>query len=288
MKIEHTDDITEVRFADHGVPFKLTTKVCGNPDCDCREIHLRLRELEGKDPLAFELTVNVDSWEEQRVPQREARISRWACEFLDELSTEEKRLLYLSYDDKFAKKRLQACTLNRANILNGVLVSYAGIISEHKSFYDGGTICISRFEHEGTEYAMDALYCPNPACRCHEAWLLFIRLIPAGPGQAAATSEECLRAILKFDGSWRIEERGNTPLVEAQRLLKAWLEGHPGMIERFKEEYRAIKAIGRRSLQSSSPSPSSIQHRAVQTKKIGRNAPCSCGSGKKYKKCCGA
>lgn len=25
-----------------------------------------------------------------------------------------------------------------------------------------------------------------------------------------------------------------------------------------------------------------------QVKKIGRNAPCSCGSGKKYKKCCGA
>ena len=25
----------------------------------------------------------------------------------------------------------------------------------------------------------------------------------------------------------------------------------------------------------------------VKSSKIGRNAPCSCGSGKKYKKCCG-
>ena len=93
---------------------------------------------------------------------------------------------------------------------------------------------------------------------------------------------------LKFDGSWRIQEHWNIPLVDAQRLLKAWLEGHPGMIERFKEEYRAIKVIGRRSLKSSSPSPRSIQRRMVQAKKIGRNAPCSCGSGKKYKNCCGA
>jgi len=61
-------------------------------------------------------------------------------------------------------------------------------------------------------------------------------------------------------------------LVEAQRLLTAWLEGHPGMIERFKEEYRAIKVIGRRSLKSSSPSPRSIQRRVVQAKKIGRKA----------------
>lgn len=288
MKIEHTDDITQVRFAEHGVPFELTTAVCDNLDCDRREMYLHLRELEGKDPLAFKLTVNVDSWEEQRVPHREARISRWVREFLAELSTEDKQLLYLFYDDKFAKKRLQECTLNRADVLNGAMVSYAGIISENKSFCDGGTTCISRFEHEGTEYAMDALYCPNPACRCHEAYLLFIRLIPARPGQAAATSEECLGAVLKFDGSWRIQERWDTPLVEAQRLLKAWLEGHSGMIERFKEEYREIKAIGQRSLQSSAPSLRSIQHRVVQSKKIGRNAPCRCGSGRKYKKCCGA
>ncbi|MGB8720870.1 MAG: SEC-C metal-binding domain-containing protein [Desulfobacterales bacterium] len=27
---------------------------------------------------------------------------------------------------------------------------------------------------------------------------------------------------------------------------------------------------------------------AVKSEKIGRNSPCPCGSGKKYKKCCGA
>jgi len=35
-----------------------------------------------------------------------------------------------------------------------------------------------------------------------------------------------------------------------------------------------------------SPAPSSPISRA--TPKIGRNEPCPCGSGKKYKKCCGA
>lgn len=27
---------------------------------------------------------------------------------------------------------------------------------------------------------------------------------------------------------------------------------------------------------------------SIQSEKIGRNDPCSCGSGRKYKKCCGA
>lgn len=288
MKIEHTDDTTKVRFSEHGVPFELTTAVCDNLDCDCREISLYLRELEEEDPLEFRLTVNVDSWEERGVLDREAQISRWASEFLDELSEEDKRRLYLLYDEKFATKRLQDCALNREDVLNGALISYTDIVSEDSSFYNGGTTCISRFEHNGTEYAMDALYCANPECPCNEAHLLFIRLIPARPGQIAATSEERLRAVLKFDGNWRVEQRWNTPLVEAQRLLAAWLEGHPGIIERFEEEYHAIKEIGLRSLQLSPPSSGSDKHRAVQRKRIGRNAPCSCGSGKKYKKCCGA
>ncbi|MBR4079952.1 MAG: SEC-C domain-containing protein [Christensenellaceae bacterium] len=30
-----------------------------------------------------------------------------------------------------------------------------------------------------------------------------------------------------------------------------------------------------------------LDHQAVSTKTVGRNDPCPCGSGKKYKKCCG-
>ena len=30
-----------------------------------------------------------------------------------------------------------------------------------------------------------------------------------------------------------------------------------------------------------------INQSAIKTKKISRNAPCPCGSGKKYKHCCG-
>ena len=30
-----------------------------------------------------------------------------------------------------------------------------------------------------------------------------------------------------------------------------------------------------------------LSHKEIHTKKIGRNDPCPCGSGKKYKYCCG-
>ena len=34
--------------------------------------------------------------------------------------------------------------------------------------------------------------------------------------------------------------------------------------------------------------PQSVQEEKMPTEKIGRNATCPCGSGKKYKHCCGA
>jgi preprotein translocase subunit SecA len=34
------------------------------------------------------------------------------------------------------------------------------------------------------------------------------------------------------------------------------------------------------------PSPGVNKNRGIRTEKIGRNDPCPCGSGKKYKKCC--
>ena len=55
----------------------------------------------------------------------------------------------------------------------------------------------------------------------------------------------------------------------------------------FSEEYRREKArLARRAEQPvawDAPQPATNPHRGV-----GRNDPCPCGSGKKYKKCCGA
>ena len=39
---------------------------------------------------------------------------------------------------------------------------------------------------------------------------------------------------------------------------------------------------------SESGGDSSVQRKPAVSKKVGRNDPCPCGSGKKYKKCCGA
>ena len=46
-----------------------------------------------------------------------------------------------------------------------------------------------------------------------------------------------------------------------------------------------ISIDGNANVQSQQPLKPAPVHR--QAEKVGRNDPCSCGSGKKYKKCCG-
>lgn len=43
-----------------------------------------------------------------------------------------------------------------------------------------------------------------------------------------------------------------------------------------------------KEMYENAPSDTPVRKPVVKTQKVGRNDPCPCGSGKKYKKCCGA
>jgi len=52
------------------------------------------------------------------------------------------------------------------------------------------------------------------------------------------------------------------------------------------EEIEAEEEAIRKAQEQRAKNPEQFQLKA--TEKVGRNDPCPCGSGKKYKKCCGA
>jgi len=60
-------------------------------------------------------------------------------------------------------------------------------------------------------------------------------------------------------------------------------------VERLEQERRRRKELEqqRQSISSGSDAEGAAQPVRRDGEKIGRNAPCPCGSGKKYKKCCG-
>ncbi len=80
--------------------------------------------------------------------------------------------------------------------------------------------------------------------------------------------------------------RGAEKYKEAQARVKQQLPAIPGE-ERIVEEIRRFNKKGKNK-DMSSPFEQIADSEApfVATPKTGRNEPCPCGSGKKYKKCC--
>ncbi|MGD8718591.1 MAG: preprotein translocase subunit SecA [Candidatus Zixiibacteriota bacterium] len=64
----------------------------------------------------------------------------------------------------------------------------------------------------------------------------------------------------------------------------------PAEVRTVHPELEALSSRARKPREAYANSPEEQQHRTVvrQNPKVGRNDPCPCGSGKKYKKCCGA
>jgi uncharacterized protein len=69
-----------------------------------------------------------------------------------------------------------------------------------------------------------------------------------------------------------------------------WLEGIVPSLVKIRAFWleRRQSARDPRGLRTGAPPPRAQQPVVHATPKIGRNDPCPCGSGKKYKKCCGA
>jgi hypothetical protein len=110
-------------------------------------------------------------------------------------------------------------------------------------------------------------------CWVYCGWSDCFRLDKSGAGNEKA--EKILLAGYERSG---LQERENV----VERLITLYEEmGESEKVKEFKKIYAELQRVESKNSKILKPTP-------VKSEKIGRNAPCPCGSGKKYKKCCGA
>ncbi len=117
--------------------------------------------------------------------------------------------------------------------------------------------------------------CPTPWCDCHEAQVVFF-------DDAVESGDAVGFVLLDISGPSDFKIIEKTAECEPKQLLEdVWAlfeQRHDG--GRFLRHREAqLKEVGD-TLWHRVPKP------ATTASNIGRNAPCPCGSGKKYKKCC--
>ena len=93
-----------------------------------------------------------------------------------------------------------------------------------------------------------------------------------------------LKQALKIE---KLEDR-NDVLERLQDLYKELnMKEEAKELEEEFNKHSAIELRGSEVIKESPESPMEIKNMPVQNTKVGRNEPCPCESGKKYKKCCG-
>jgi hypothetical protein len=122
--------------------------------------------------------------------------------------------------------------------------------------------------------------CPTPWCDCHEARIVFF------DDEAEPGDDDVGSLLLDISGAkgFKIKEMtteyapGDTPEVLLEELWGRFQRRHD-VGEFLRQREAQLKAVGETLWRR-------VAKPARAAKKIGRNALCPCGSGRKYKKCC--
>jgi len=133
--------------------------------------------------------------------------------------------------------------------------------------------------------AVDA-YCLRPGCPCSEVELQLFRV-----GGESSPPEDTLApsAFLFFDyrtGKARLEE-ASPGCPRAGEFIGVLRKARPALKRTLRTRHDQLRRIAERSLGSSRSDPAGRAPVPDKPPAVGRNDPCPCGSGKKFKKCCG-
>jgi len=147
----------------------------------------------------------------------------------------------------------------------------------------GGTGVSFIVEYEEIKLFVDDQYCIDPRCECDAVRLVFLKI-----NEETGIGNDLFTIRVPFQDEIEIDDKlTRYSKEEIKKIYDHWLKSDLQVMDILETRYRMMKRVGQ-SLVERHPSKKPHKHTAgVGQKKIGRNDPCSCGSGKKYKKCCG-
>jgi len=173
-------------------------------------------------------------------------------------------------------------------------IDYTGMTIDsmmgYLNIFDAEPYEVFNFEYDKTQYLVLDYYCVDPQCACMNVLLAFLVI-----RNQRAVGAPAVEFFVDFKNGERTVQSlsDGTSTQDAEALFaefEAMLERQ--FVEPLVERYYRMKKWGKEVLASKLgidvTQTTAKSEKTGKTEKIGRNDPCPCGSGKKYKKCCGA
>ncbi len=239
--------------------YNLHTQACTDPACGCDTLEVRFEPLDWEEPESEWHRAAIDVKRQRLIWERIPPQSyAFAMAYKENVSEED----WLNLYRQFVGQRLQT----EFHHQDGLPADFDyDEIDQHDPFVPYHDIITF---HHGLEVLLG-----------EETWLLRDAYQLRADLRRARFVFQRDDAVVEVsvnlkDGDWLCDDDA------ADELMNAALEQHGG-IKAFRERERIVRQL------YASHHDKDIGHQPVRRgKKVGRNEPCPCGSGKKYKKCC--
>lgn len=275
--------------------YKGHVEVCQNPACQCSTIFMKLsRNDKGSDSI-FQIGLDLlehQIFEEENVPDN----------FITQLSSE-----MTEGDWSMANDVYQSVKKDHSD--NYDIEKIASLIDFERIAPEDGVVYYRQclpfadkldLEIEGQKFAISDAFCLKSGCRCNDSYIS-ITPIEKGQIQIVFNDENTTSIYIDYKKKKLLEVEGINKSIPHPKVLFKQLQIQNSNIwdflngrhKRLKEIYRLFLKNKKENDQLAQQFISlptfqdfSSKGQRIQGKKIGRNEPCPCGSGKKYKKCC--
>jgi uncharacterized protein YchJ len=277
---ENTGELSALLYNDTGSErYKCSTIVCHNPICMCGIVTLELVPIKvedgpGETPEPFRVDVDIykkslEYKTEGKVPQKSRQSGRRLLSQLDEDDFLILQKIYFGYKNKITEESApESIDINfdfNEVEQNGWMYAYNDVLPY------GDTLI---FTVNDMKYIIYDQHCLKPNCSCTETYLNIFSV------DESDEKELCVFLINYKKKKWKEEESFFSDM-NLNTIKTAVEQQAPDIYERLKNRHLKLKAIyANNRKQHYTPK------QEISLPKVGRNDPCPCGSGKKYKKCC--
>ena len=263
----------------------IDTVSCSNVTCDCGNLSLVVRDIDSSFKAIYRLNSADGNLKLLEVKHSEG-IGKKDYEALfhklaDEISDEELRLF--RYDYRKDKLR-QLETFNVRDIeyeFEELHYRDPGIMVFFDEVFEPG---YWEVELEGETYKVIDSHCKQPGCDCGD---VFIQAF--GVNRTTRGAEKVGELVYNLNnGKKKFKGDGANRVEIIESIVKDIFLDDETMNAKLKYRSSIVKLLYAKDKNRRTKLEIEKTRKIIKSKraKVGRNAPCPCGSGKKYKKCC--
>lgn len=252
---------------------------CTSPSCNCRQVtlkFLKVNDTKNPDKALFCIGLNIDTFElvDKIIYDESVKVEEIIAEFLATIDAVIKDRINENY--KISKGIQEEKVVKTISKDIKELALGGNCISYNEVFENSKTILI-RDEKNNLIYIDDS-YCMNPECLCNETFISFVEV-----NELDNSGEHIFTLLFKLKtGRYEVESKACTD-ERMKDILKSFKKEEKLIREDLNRRYKDMKVIGKQIYTESNVKTAP----KVSVLQVGRNDICPCGSGKKYKKCCG-